>query len=248
MAEKSVRQAFVERLAAVGIQIVNTASASVELFEALTDEQFAEFDQALTDLVDAGKHAALAEIPELPKFGDGWPGLPESDYRYVKITPAAWAEYADGYYARGRDTTLAEIPNLPKPDIDAKSWDEWFNKIVDGPMKMDRAVIKEVATKAHDAGMAAQRKAGLNDTGDLPSLDLPDVNAVDITITKGLYPDLVINVDGRERFKASKVDRLVINDLPIGARYVVLRDGQPLETIPNSSPPAPKPADDGLDV
>jgi len=62
-------------------------------------------------------------------------------------------------------------------------------------------------------------------------ISIADVNAVEIDIDDGR--NVSLKIDGVGRMLLGNADRVIIRD-PFGNRYVVLRDGEPIEAVPNT--------------
>lgn len=192
MTTKSIRQLFVERLAKVGLVLINhgtDADPEVDGIDApITNEQFAELDAALADIEKTARTDELSKIADLPEYD---PDQFENVDDYLNQLPADVYRVAPGTLIRTHKASVSE-------------------------------------------GRAEQRRAGLNDDGELPELILPNVNAVNVMIDANR--NMFVEVDGVNRLTAGDIDRLVIVDKHDDGdvrRYVVLRDGEPLETIPN---------------
>lgn len=77
-------------------------------------------------------------------------------------------------------------------------------------------------------GRAAILKEGLNAADDLPILRLPDVNAIEFNVSADT---VTLEVDGKVRAELGKPNTVILRQS--GDRYVILRDGETLETPPN---------------
>ena len=95
-------------------------------------------------------------------------------------------------------------------------------------------VLVDALDTAFKAGQSDYQKAGLNALDAIPVMSLVDVNAVEIDIDAGRT--VSIKVDGVGRAVFGHADRVIIRD-PFGNRYVVLRDGEAVEAVPNSPEP-----------
>lgn len=203
MTNKTIRQAFVERLMSVGVILINarygeadpvtgktppSINADTETLALLTDEQFAELDAAISDIEFQAKVGLMGEFTEVASPGKG-DAIPSAD-QFV----------------------------------------EWLNKSVEHPLRVTPDAVALYVEAIRDQGRAQQRRAGLNDDGEVPELILPNVNAVNVTLDEGR--NMFVEVDGRNRLTLGEIDRLVIK--AGGNRYVVLRDGDPVEALPDT--------------
>lgn len=167
---KTTRELFIERLAGIGIKLINTSPDDMgDPMEILTDEQTAELEAAINDIETFAR-----------SFGE-------------QSVRDSFAEVASG-------ADLSDVINAMKSGH---------------PIRISAEAVDELVENAK----AEQRRAGLNDTGEVPVIDLAEANAVEFVVADN---KIWLNVDGRCRARVGKASIIIAE--ANGNRAVIFDD------------------------